>query len=87
MVHQLFTAEDMEDQKKMFARLDLNNDGMLDKGELIAGFKEIYGDVGVEQEVNEIMALADLNGNGELDYSEWLAATVKKKDIVNKEKL
>ena len=33
------------------------------------------------------MALADLNGNGELDYSEWLVATTKKADIFNSNKL
>jgi len=33
------------------------------------------------------MALADLNGNGELDYSEWLVATAKRSDIVNAVKL
>ena len=29
----------------MFARLDLNNDGLLQREELIIGFKDIYGDV------------------------------------------
>ena len=33
------------------------------------------------------MALADLNGNGELDYSEWLVATTKRSDLVNSKKL
>lgn len=86
MVHQLFTAEELEDQKKMFAKLDKNKDGLLQKSELIEGFRELYGDV-VEQEVNEIMNLADLNGNGELDYNEWLLATTKKADIYNSNKL
>lgn len=86
MVHQLFTNDELEDQKKMFAKLDKNKDGMLQKDELIIGFREIYGDV-VEQEVDEIMALADLNGNGELDYCEWLVATTKKADIINSNKL
>jgi len=29
MIHQLLSAEEMEDQKKLFARLDLNKDGLL----------------------------------------------------------
>jgi len=33
------------------------------------------------------MALADLNGNGELDYSEWLVATAKRDQIINDKKL
>ena len=41
----------------------------------------------VEAEVDEIMAIADLNGNGELDYSEWLVATLKRSDMINTKKL
>ena len=33
------------------------------------------------------MAIADLNGNGELDYSEWLVATLKRSDMINTKKL
>ncbi len=64
----------MEDQKNLFTQLDVNNDGVLSRQELIDGFKRIFGDV-VESEIDEIMAIADLNGNGELDFSEWLVAT------------
>jgi calcium-dependent protein kinase len=70
----------------MFAKLDKNNDGLLQREELIVGFREIYGEV-VEQELDEIMNLADLNGNGELDYCEWLVATTKKAEIYNSNKL
>lgn len=45
MVHQLFTTDELEDQKKMFAKLDKNKDGMLQRDELIDGFREIYGEV------------------------------------------
>jgi Ca2+-binding EF-hand superfamily protein len=33
------------------------------------------------------MALIDLNGNGVIDYSEWLVATVKIEEIVKVKKL
>ena len=82
MIHQLISAKEMEEQIRMFSKLDVNKDGMLQREELIAGFKEIYGEV-QEEEVDEIMALADLNGNGELDYSEWLVATLNRKDMIN----
>ena len=29
------------------------------------------------------MSIADLNQNGELDFTEWLVATAKRKDIMN----
>lgn len=86
MVHQLISADEMEDQKKIFALLDTNKDGTLQREELIAAFQEVYGKV-VEAEVDEIMALIDLNGNGVIDYSEWLVATVKIEEIVKVKKL
>lgn len=33
------------------------------------------------------MALADLNGNGELDYSEWLLASSKRNELINDSRL
>jgi len=53
----------------------------------MAGFKEVYGGEVQDEEVDEIMALADLNGNGELEYSEWLAATLKQSLMVNPKKM
>jgi len=82
MIHQLVSADELADQKKMFQKLDTNNDGLLQRSELIDGFREVFGEV-VEAEVDEIMELADLNGNGELDYSEWLVATSKRSTIIN----
>lgn len=63
--------------------MDVDNDGILSRQELIVGFRKIFGDV-VESEVDEIIALADLNGNGELDFSEWLVATHKRQEFLSK---
>lgn len=86
MVHQLVSPAEMEEQKRLFARLDVNQDGMLQRDELVAGFKEIYGTV-CESELDEIMAIADLNGNGELDFTEWLVATAKRESLLTEHKL
>jgi calcium-dependent protein kinase len=86
MVHQLITAEEMENQILMFAKLDTNKDGLLQKEEIIAGFKEIIGEQVQDEEVDEIMAQADLNCNGEIDYSEWLVATLDR-TLINEFKL
>ena len=80
------SADELADQKRMFQALDTNKDGLLQRSELIAGFRDIYGEV-VEAEVDAIMELADLNGNGELDYSEWLVATSKRVDMMNEPRL
>ena len=82
MIHQLVSADELADQKRMFQKLDTSNDGLLQRSELIDGFRRVFGEV-VEGEVDELMALADLNGNGDLDYSEWLVATSKRSVIIN----
>ena len=64
----------------------MDNDGILSRQELIVGFRKIFGVV-VESEVDEIIALADLNGNGELDFSEWLIATQKRQEFLSSQKL
>lgn len=46
----------------------------------------MYGDM-AEEEVNKIMALADVDGSGEIDYSEWLMATMNMKNLVQDQKL
>lgn len=59
---------------------------MLSRNELILGYKKIYGDY-AEEEVDKIITMADIDGNGEIDYSEWLMATLNKKQLVTNEKL
>ena len=49
--------------------MDLNNDGVLSRDELIEGYRKILGVIDVEKEVDSIMAIADTNNSGELDYS------------------
>jgi len=46
----------------------------------------MYGDF-AEEEVDKIMAAADIDGSGEIDYSEWLAATTNRKNLLSEEKL
>lgn len=54
------------------------------------GYKTIYGvmdDEQIAREVDQIFKTADVDGNGELDYSEWQVATINKTQILQEEKL
>jgi len=66
--------------------LDVNHDGKLSRQELVDGYRKIYGEF-AEEEVDKIMRLADIDGSGEIDYSEWVMATVNKKKLISEEKL
>ena len=60
---------------KVFQKLDKNHDGTLTKEELM-GVNEILGEKGflMEDEIENIIKMADGNDNGVIDYSEFLSA-------------
>ena len=86
MIHQLVSAEELEDQMKVFTILDTNKDGLLQRSELSEGFRAILGEV-VDAELGAIMELADLDGDGELGFSEWLVASSRRESLINEKRL
>lgn len=59
---------------------------MLSKQELTIGYQMIYGDQAAE-EVENIFSKVDIDGSGQIDYSEWVVATINKEKLLTKEKL
>jgi len=76
----------MQDLHKAFKMLDTNNDGMLSKQELTVGYQMIYGENAAE-EVEKIFDKVDIDGSGQIDYSEWVVATIDKAKLLTREKL
>jgi calcium-dependent protein kinase len=66
--------------------LDKNNDGKLNREELIEGYRKIFGEM-ADEEVDKILARVDADGSGEIDYSEWVVATINKEKLLTREKL
>lgn len=77
----------MQELQRAFKALDTNFDGKLSRQELVEGYKQILGDIEAEEEVDRIMAIADADGSGEIDYSEFVVATMDKKKLLSNEKL
>lgn len=48
---------------------------------MISGYRATLGDL-AEAEVDRIMTIADADGSGEIDYSEWIIASVNKKKLL-----
>ena len=74
---------------KIFKELDVNGDGVLTRDELIEGFKKFYNGAQIlaENEADDIMKKADLNGNGEIDYTEWIIATNSRNEMFDDSRL
>lgn len=45
------------------------------------------GEIAAEEEVDRIMKIADADGSGEIDYSEFVVATINKRKLLTDEKL
>lgn len=76
----------MSELQKAFRALDKNSDGKLSREELIEGYRAILGDL-AEEEVDRILKIADSDGSGEIDYSEWVVASMDKRKLLTNEKL
>ena len=57
---------------KVFRELDINGDGTLSKEELLEGYRKFYGGDFDEKEVEALIEMGDTNGDGVLDFSEFM---------------
>ena len=82
------SADELEDLKKMFIKLDSSKDGYLSVDELRQGFKEVFGDfVDGEMDYDDMIKAVDTNGDGQIDYDEFIAAAFNRQKLLNKKNL
>lgn len=61
--------------------MDTNKDGMLSKYELTVGYRLIYKEYAAD-EVEKVFSKVDIDGSGQIDYSEWIVATIDKSKLL-----
>ena len=82
---QLLSHKEKENLTLIFMELDKDGDGTLTKEELMEGYTKLYGSKERAKEaVAALMAIADVDNNGTIDYSEFLLATANRKEILSK---
>lgn len=75
----LFTSnEEKKELLKTFKALDLNNDGLLSREELLIGMKKMMDEESAEEEVKRIMGTIDTNHSDQIDFSEFVAASINR---------
>ena len=72
-------AEELADVREMFIKLDKNNDGFLSLEELEAGMQDLCAIFHIDEpDVRDMLRSADTNGDGRIDYTEFIAAAFQK---------
>lgn len=81
------SKQEKEQIDKVFRAMDLNGDGKLQKDEIQKGYAEFFGRHLTDDEVNEMFAKVDTDGSGEIEYSEFVVATLNEKNLLSNNKL
>ena len=81
---------DLNELMKVFKNLDSDNNGTLSRDELIQGFKlqSVNKDTReIEDEVDKIIMQIDSNQSGQVDFTEFVVAAMKKDKMITRQRL
>lgn len=88
MVNLKATSEDLEELKQMFLKLDTSKDGQLSLEEISNGLEQVFGSLKSNaKEYKDIMKSLDRDGNGYIDYNEYITAAIDKAAMLSKDNL
>ena len=73
--------------RKVFKSFDKCEDGQITYDELKQGLIQFNPSLFAENEIKELFGKIDVDKNGKIDYTEFLAATVQESNYLKKEKL
>lgn len=78
----------LRDVYKVFRDMDTNGDGVLELHELKSGFERFFGKRSEQaREVERLFASLDLDGSGTIDYTEFCAAGIGERMILEEDAL
>ena len=82
LVHNYPNLKDVINACKLFSQIDTNNDGKINKDELIKGLKSKIKIDDLENVVSTIFKNLDMNNNGFIEYEEFVRAAVDKEIFI-----
>ena len=87
IVHNLIRKEDTDHLRAVFIYFDNNGDGRLTRDELVKGLNMVLPLEESEKEVNRVMKVIDVDGNGFIEFEEFLRAGLDKDKILTEDNL
>lgn len=85
LIAQQLKDDDLKELRETFIALDKNKDGTLSAAEIREGM--LKAKVDLPTDLVEIMKGLDTDGSGNIDYTEFIAATISQKQYLKKEVL
>ena len=81
-------SSELEDLRNMFKKLDTSKDGILDRDEIQSGMTEIMEMFHIDQQDwDEMIQAMDADGDGRIDYTEFIAAAFNRELLLSSENL
>jgi calcium-dependent protein kinase len=79
------SSEELEELKNLFIRLDTSKDGTLSIEELKEGMEQVTKKIGTQKamEYEGLMHSLDKDGNGVIDYTEFITGAIDKVALLN----
>ena len=84
---QLLTHEQTSQLRDVFRTLDRNGDGRLSKDELILAYRHQNTEEQTVEIVENVMKKVDVDKNGYIDYSEFIAASINFQTLISRANL
>ena len=82
----LLNPKEINSLRKQFEKIDEDHSGNVSTEELSKALKKINKDI-PDEEIEKIVAEIDIKGNHEINYSEFIAATLNAKVYLNESRL
>ena len=83
----MLNENEIQHLRETFQEIDRDKTGMISAAELEAAFQKGNQKSPSAQRIKQIVAQVDYKGNGKINYTEFLAATVSVQQVLTNEKL
>ena len=83
LVHNFPQNNEVINACKLFNTLDNDNKGKITKKELLSGLKIFFKDQNIEKDVDLIFKHIDMDGNGFIEYEEFVRAAINKEKFLS----
>ena len=87
IVRRFLQEKDFSHQQELFHVLDKNCDGKINKLELLDSCIKVFGKKMTADQIDEIFNNVDMDSSGEIDYHEFLLATINESILLTETNL